>query len=60
MKIGIDIDDVLTNTSQKLKEYLEKYEKSGDGKKYIVEIMRGEAPTQNIKDFFNHFYLSLW
>ena len=55
MKIGIDIDDVLTNTSQKLKEYLEKYEKSGDGKKYIVEIMRGEAPTQNIKDFFKNY-----
>lgn len=52
MTIGIDIDDVLTNTSQMIEEYLKKYEKSGDGIKYIVEVMRGEIPTQNIKKFF--------
>ncbi len=52
MIIGIDIDDVLTNTSQMIEEYLKKYEKSGDGIKYIVEVMRGEIPTQNIKKFF--------
>ncbi len=49
MKIGIDIDDVITNTSEKIKEYLYKYEKSGDGIKHIVEVMRGESSTQNIK-----------
>lgn len=55
MNIGIDIDDVLTNTSEKIKEYLEKYEKSGDGIKYIVEVMRGEIPTENIKNFFDNY-----
>lgn len=55
MKIGIDIDDVLTNTSEKLKDYLYKYEKSGDGIKYIVEIMRGEIPTDNVKIFFDKY-----
>lgn len=55
MRIGIDIDDVLTNTSEKLKEYLHKYEKSGDGNKYIVEILRGELPTQNIKKFMDTY-----
>lgn len=55
MKIGIDIDDVITNTSEKIKEYLYKYEKSGDGIKHIVEVMRGESPTQNIKNFFNEY-----
>lgn len=52
MRIGIDIDDVLTNTSEKTKEYLYKYEKSGDGINHIVEVMRGEIPTKNIKEFF--------
>lgn len=55
MKIGIDIDDVITNTSEKIKEYLYKYEKSGDGIKFIVEVMRGESPTQNIKNFFDEY-----
>lgn len=55
MVIGVDIDDVLTNTSQKIKEYLEKYEKSGDGKKYIVEVVRGEIPTENIRIFFENY-----
>lgn len=36
MRIGVDIDDVLTNTSEKIKEYLYKYEKSGDG---IISIL---------------------
>lgn len=55
MRIGIDIDDVLTNTSEKIKEYLYKYEKSGDGIKYIVEVMRGEIPTENIKIFLDRY-----
>lgn len=55
MRIGVDIDDVLTNTSEKIKEYLYKYEKSGDGIKYIVEVMRGEIPTENIKKFFDRY-----
>lgn len=55
MRIGIDIDDVLTDTSPKVKEYLYKYEKSGDGIKYISEVMRGEMPTENIKRFFDQY-----
>lgn len=55
MKIGIDIDDVLTDSSKIVKEYLNKYEKSGDGMKYIVEVMRGEMPTENIKKFFKEY-----
>ena len=55
MKIGIDIDDVLTNTSDLLMEYLEKYEKSGDGIKYSVPVMRGEIPTENIRAFCNKY-----
>lgn len=55
MRIGIDIDDVLTDSSKLVKEYLNKYEKSGDGMKHIVEVMKGEIPTQNIKKFFDEY-----
>ena len=53
MKIGIDIDDVLTDTSKVIVEFFQKYETSGDGMKHIVEIMRGELLTENIKKFYN-------
>ena len=53
MKIGIDIDDVLTDTSKVIVEFFKKYETSGDGMKHIVEIMKGELPTENIKKFYN-------
>lgn len=55
MIIGIDIDDVLTDTSSKMKEYLYNYEKSGDGIKYMVEVMRGEVVTKNIEIFFKEY-----
>ena len=42
MRIGIDIDDVITDTSLSMKEYINKYDKTGDVSKYMVEGMRGE------------------
>ena len=59
MKIGIDIDDVLTDTSKVIVEFFKKYETSGDGMKHIVEIMKGELPTENIKKFYNLYLLYL-
>lgn len=53
MKIGIDIDDVITNTSESMKEYIIKYDKNGDVKAHIEEVMRGEMPTPQIKKFFD-------
>lgn len=55
MQIGIDIDDVLTKTSEILKDFLYRYEKTGDGQKYLVEIMRGDIPTENIKKFYDNY-----
>lgn len=51
MRIGIDIDDVITDTSIAMKEYIEKYDTDGEISKYMVEIMRGEIPTPRIKEF---------
>ena len=50
MRIGIDIDDVITDTSITIKDYIEKNDPSGEIKKYIVDIMNGEPPAF-IKDF---------
>ena len=52
MRIGIDIDDVITDTSSAMKKYIDKYDKNSDIHTYIEEVMRGEMPTQQVKDFF--------
>lgn len=51
MKIGIDIDDVLTDTSKVMKEYIDKFDKTGEVKKNLVEVMRGEFSTAAIRKF---------
>jgi len=52
MRIGIDIDDVITDTSLSMKEYIVKYDKNGEITSHIEEVMRGEMPTPLIKKFF--------
>ncbi len=54
MRIGIDIDDVITDTSLSMKEYINKYDKTGDVSKYMVEVMRGEIPNENVKNFIKN------
>ena len=44
MKIGIDIDDVIVDTSLTLKKHFLEFEGSIKLIPYIVEIMRGEVP----------------
>lgn len=55
MRIGIDIDDVITNTSDLFKEYVYKYGSSFFGPNEIEEnlkhIMRGNLVTDKIKQF---------
>lgn len=50
MRIGIDIDDVITDTSSKLIEFIGTYDKSSHMSDYLVEILRGEIPTLEIKE----------
>lgn len=52
MRIGIDIDDVITDTSKEVEKYILKYDKNSEFSNHLEEIMRGEMPTQNIKNFF--------
>lgn len=44
MRIGIDIDDVITDTSGTMSKYILKYDKDKKIVPYLVEIMRGEIP----------------
>lgn len=56
MRIGFDIDDVITDTSASMKEYIIKYDENGELMANIEDIMRGDASTPFIENFFmNHF-----
>ena len=59
MKIGIDIDDVITDTSMAMKKYIDKYDNNSDIHTHIEEVMRGEMPTQEIKDFFTENIINI-
>ena len=62
MKIGIDIDDVITDTSMAMKKYIDKYDNNSDIHTHIEEVMRGEMSIQEIKDFFteNGVRIDIW
>lgn len=52
MRIGIDIDDVITDTSSVVKKYIDKSNDKEISER-MEEVMRGEMPTQSIKKFFD-------
>lgn len=52
MRIGIDIDDVMTETSIAMREYIEKYDQNGEISEHMEEVMRGEIPNEQVKKFF--------
>ena len=59
MKIGIDIDDVIINTSLAMKKYIDKYDDNGDIRNHMEEVMRGEMPTEQIKKFFKNNIINI-
>lgn len=59
MRIGIDIDDVIAETSVSIKEFIEKYDTTDDISKYMVEIMRAHFSTKVVKDFFDKYSLAI-
>lgn len=52
MRIGIDVDDVITNTSEEMKDYIMKYDKNGDISNHMEDVMRGDMTNPIIKKFF--------
>lgn len=59
MRIGFDIDDVITDTSLSMKEYIIKYDKDGELISNIEDIMRGDASTPFIENFFAEHFLEI-
>lgn len=58
MKIGIDIDDVITQTSPVMLEYIEKYGKDIDFNNPITSkanILRGKFETDAAKEFIKEY-----
>lgn len=53
MRIGIDIDDVITETYQSIKNCIDEYDKNGELSNYMEDIMRGDNSNPTVKRFFD-------
>lgn len=59
MRIGIDIDDVLVDTSKIMKEYIIKLDNNVDIADHMEEIMRGEIPNHIISRFIDNNIINI-
>lgn len=57
MRIGIDIDDVVTNTSEIIEEFIDAESNSQELKKHIKSIMKGNPSDPEIVSFCKKIYL---
>ena len=53
MKLGIDIDDVLVDTSKLMLDYIKNINNNEDILNHMEEIMRGEIPDSIVSKFIN-------
>lgn len=60
MRIGIDIDDVITDTSFAMKDYVIKYDKDGEIQAHMVDVMRGDPSTPSVYKFCLDNYLKIF
>lgn len=60
MRIGIDIDDVITDTSAAMKDFVLKYDKDGEIQAHMVDVMRGDPSTPNVYKFCLDNYLKIF
>ena len=60
MRIGIDIDDVITNTYQSIQNYVKEYDKNGEISNYMEDVMRGDMTNPTIKRFFDENCISIF
>lgn len=60
MRIGIDIDDVITNTSEIMEEYIMKYKNNEKIKEHMVEIMKGNPKEPEIVKFCTENYVKIF
>ena len=60
MRIGIDIDDVITNTSETIKEYVIKDKNSQKLQEHMKEIMKGNPSDPEIVAFCMENYIKVF
>lgn len=60
MRIGIDMDDVITDTSGAMKKYIEKFDAKEDLYNNMESVMRGETKTHNIARFFKENIINIF
>ena len=60
MKIGIDIDDVITNTSETIEEYVVKDSNSQKLREHMKEIMKGNPSDPEVIEFYMKTYLKVF
>lgn len=60
MRIGIDIDNVITETYQSIKNYIDDYDKNGELSNYMEDIMRGDMTNPTIKKFLDENCISIF
>lgn len=60
MKIGIDIDDVITNTSEKIEEYVVKDNNREKLQKHMKDIMKGTPSDPEVIKFCMENYLRVF
>lgn len=60
MKIGIDIDDVITNTSEKIEEYVVKDNNREKLQEHMKEIMKGTPSDLEVIKFCMENYLRVF
>lgn len=60
MKIGIDIDDVITNTSEKIEEYVVNDRNSQKLQEHMKEIMKGNPSEPEVISFCMENYLRVF
>lgn len=60
MKIGIDIDDVITNTSEKIEEYVVKNNNREKLQEHMKEIMKGTPSDPEVIKFCTENYLRVF
>lgn len=60
MRIGIDIDDVITNTSESIEEYIVKNNNSKKLREHMKEIMKGNPSDPEIIAFCMDTYLKVF
>ena len=60
MKIGIDIDDVITSTSEKIEEYIMKDNNRQKLQEHMKEIMKGNPSEPEVMSFCMENYLRVF